>query len=339
MNQENRIKKSEKKILIYLLNILSIFKKTLISFFRFFLNIGNQKVTVMFIPHSEKKVFNFRVNIFILFTISFLCFATIGFILHLTMSNYNKSKLYKDATTSVKINEKRSREYEEMINEIIANHKIFKTKLDILLSRLDSTSIKTMQENNLYNINQGGPINKIDTAEISEFDIEKLEVNKLINEYQYSIQAFGEINKMVGNYSKLLKDLPFGSPVKGPYHITSSFGFRIHPLHKVLDMHQGIDLAAQLGTFIVATAPGIVEKVEWNVFGYGWYCKISHKLGYSTLYAHLRSQPIVKPGDRVRKGQIIGYMGRTGATTGIHLHYEVRLGDNLMDPWKFVSIY
>ena len=93
---------------------------------------------------------------------------------------------------------------------------------------------------------------------------------------------------MVNNYNKLLKDLPFGSPVKGPYYITSSFGFRIHPIHKALDMHQGIDLTHKIGTLIVSTAPGIVEKVEWNPFGYGWYCKISHKLGYSTLYAHLR---------------------------------------------------
>jgi len=67
--------------------------------------------------------------------------------------------------------------------------------------------------------------------------------------------------------------------------------------------------------------------------------KIYHKLGFSTLYAHLRSQPIVSPGEKVKKGQIIGYMGSTGASTGTHVHYEVRLGNSLKDPWDFLNIY
>ena len=104
-------------------------------------------------------------------------------------------------------------------------------------------------------------------------------------------------------------------------------------------MHTGLDMASSLGygTPILATAPGIVEKVDWDPTGYGWYCKLSHDLGFSTLYGHMASQPIVRPGDKVRKGQCIGYMGQTGAATGVHVHYEIRLGDNLLDPIKFVS--
>lgn len=339
MEKSNKLKKAEKKIFENVLNFIALIKRKVNNFVKFFIDTGNQKVTVMLIPHSEKKVFNFRLNLFYLVLILTFSISTIGIIFYLTLDNYKKSFLYKNANLMTKLNEQRSREYEEMINEIVDNHNVFRTKLNILLTQLDSNTIKAMQESDIYNLNQGGPINMIDTAEMSEFDIEKVEVNKLLNDYQYSIQAFGEVNKIVQNHNKLLKDLPFGSPVKGFFALTSSFGLRIHPIHNVLDMHQGVDLAAQAGTPIVATAPGTIEKVEWNPFGYGWYCKISHNLGFSSLYAHLRSQPIVRPGDKVRKGQIIGYMGNTGATTGVHVHYEVRLGENLMDPWKFVSTY
>ena len=336
MNRVNKIKRKEKEILVHFLNIISLIKNAFFSFIKFFANVGNQKITIMFIPHSEKKVFNFRVNLFLIFLVLFLSLSTIGIISLLSIDNYKKSISYKNANLMTQLNEKRSREYEEMINEIIENHRIFKTKLDILLAHIDSNTIRSMQENNM---NQGGPFNKVDTSLMSEFEIEKMEAKKLLYDYQYSIQAFSEINKMASNYKKLLQDLPFGCPVKGPYIITSNFGLRIHPIHKVLDMHQGLDLAYQAGTPIVATAPGILEKIEWDPFGYGWYCRISHKLGYSTMYAHLRSHPVVELGQKVKKGQIIGYMGRTGATTGVHVHYEVRLGNNLMDPWKFVTIF
>ena len=335
MNHSSNLKRTEKKILIFLISILSHIKKTFLFFFQLIAKVVKQKITIMFIPHSEKKVFNLRINLFMLFFIPFLISLFLIFVIYLGLNFLNELNQYDDVDKLIQLNQKRSYEYEKLINEILENHSIFKSKLDMLLTQLNKE--QPIRDN--FN-NQGGPINRINMAELSEFDIEKFEVKKLLNDYQYSIQAFGEINKLASIYNKLLKDLPFGSPVKGPYAITCAFGLRIHPLFKVLDMHQGLDLASQPGTQIVATAPGIVEKVEWNPFNYGWYCKISHgDMGFSTLYAHLRSQPIVHPGDNIIKGQLIGYMGGTGATTGVHLHYEVRLGDRLLDPMKFVSTY
>ncbi len=335
MNHSNNIKKTEKKILILLISLITKIKKFFVFLFQSLAKVIKQKITIMFIPHSEKKVFNLRINLFMIFFIPFIISLVIILITYIGFTNIFKVKQYNNANKLVQLNQKRALEYEELINEIIENHSIFKSKLDILLTQLNR---EVLNSGNLNN--QGGPINRINMAELSEFDIEKFEVKKLLNDYQYSIQAFGEINKLASVYNKLLKDLPFGSPVKGPYAITSAFGLRIHPLFKVLDMHQGLDLASQPGTQIVATAPGIVEKVEWNPMNYGWYCKISHgDMGFSTLYAHLRSQPVIRPGDNVVKGQLIGYMGGTGATTGIHLHYEVRLGDRLLDPMKLISTY
>ncbi len=339
MKQTNNIKKTEKKILIYLLSFFTNIKKITNLILNLLYKIGSQRITILFIPHSEKKVFNFRINTFALFMFIFISIGTVIGITYISVKNINNLQKYSNAEEKTVFFKQRSKEYQELINEILYSHKFFQQKLNTLLTYLDSTIIQNMQEANQYKLNQGGPLNIFDTSQIDEFSIEKNEVNQLLNDYQYSIQAFSEVNKLAYNYKKLLKDLPFGSPVNGPYAITSGFGLRVHPIHKVLDMHQGIDLAYQAGTPIVATAPGMVEKVEWNPFGYGWYVKISHKLGFTTLYAHMRSQPLVIPGEKVEKGRIVGYMGSTGATTGVHVHYEIRLGDNLLDPLKFVSIY
>lgn len=339
MNQTNRFKKFEKSLLIFFVNVFSKFKSFFISVVKFFMSSGSQKITIMMIPHSEKRVFNFKINVFILFTFFVISFSTIGVILYLTFSNFNTSLKYKDASVKTQINEKRSREYAEMISDILDNHRLFKGKLNILLSKINSPAIQYMQESSINNRNQGGLPNLIDSSDFSELDQEHLEVTTLIGDYRKSIQAFSEINKMVDNYNRILKDMPYGCPVKGFYTITSTFGFRIHPIHKVLDMHTGIDMAYQSGTPIVSTAPGIVDKVDYDAGGYGWYIKVLHTRGFSTLYAHLRTQPIVKPGDKINKGQIIGYMGSTGASTGSHLHYEVRLGNILLDPWQFISNY
>ena len=339
MNQTNSFKKFEKSVLVGILNLFALLRRLFLSFIRFFFKIGNQKVTVMFIPHSEKKVFNFRVNIFLLFFFFFSGISALGVVGYLTFDNYKKSYQFKEAYLKTQINEKKSREYEDMLNEIHNVHRLFKGKLSVLLSKINSPAIKAMQDADLQGKNQGGPLNRVESATLTEFDLEKMDYNKLLVDYQYANLALSELNKKTEDYNKILRDLPFGNPVKGFYTITCGFGLRIHPITRVLDNHTGIDLAYQPGTPIVSTAPGVVEKVEWNPGGYGWYLKIYHKLGFSTLYAHLRSQPIVAPGEKVKKGQIIGYMGSTGASTGSHVHYEVRLGNSLKDPWDFLNIY
>ncbi|HOV14200.1 MAG TPA: hypothetical protein PK771_07950, partial [Spirochaetota bacterium] len=105
MNQTNSFKKFEKRVLVGILNFFALFKRVFLSFVRFFMKIGNQKVTVMFIPHSEKKVFNFRVNIFLLFITFFFSISTLGFIGYLTVDNYKKSYQFKEANLKTQINE------------------------------------------------------------------------------------------------------------------------------------------------------------------------------------------------------------------------------------------
>ncbi len=112
--------------------------------------------------------------------------------------------------------------------------------------------------------------------------------------------------------------------------ISSPFGTRVHPITRKKHTHKGIDLAAPKMTPIYATADGEVTFSGRNG-GYGNFVKINHRNGYKTAYAHMH-RIAVKKGADVHKGDLIGYVGTTGSSTGNHLHYEVYYQDKLVDP-------
>ena len=114
-------------------------------------------------------------------------------------------------------------------------------------------------------------------------------------------------------------------PLPGRTKISSLFGGRYHPITHKWHTHTGTDIPAPAGTEIHAAQKGVVTYVGWDQYGYGWYCMISHANGYVTLYAHQRVRPIVKEGQVVEKGQVVGYVGTTGSSTGNHLHFELRI--------------
>ena len=117
--------------------------------------------------------------------------------------------------------------------------------------------------------------------------------------------------------------------------VTSRFGWRSSPWGWGSDWHPGIDIANSYGTPIVATADGVVVQSEWYG-GYGKMIQIDHGNGMATVYGH-NSQMLVSAGEHVKKGQVIAYMGSTGASTGNHLHYEVRVNGTAVNPASFLN--
>ena len=116
---------------------------------------------------------------------------------------------------------------------------------------------------------------------------------------------------------------------------TSSYGMREHPVLGGMRSHKGIDLAAPTGTPVYATADGTVERADW-FSSYGLYVAIEHGSDLETRYAHM-SRLAVAAGQHVRKGEIIGYVGTTGRSTGPHLHYEVRVGGEAVNPIPYMA--
>ncbi len=128
--------------------------------------------------------------------------------------------------------------------------------------------------------------------------------------------------------------IPSRMPVEG-VRLTSSFGMRVHPVLGGRRAHKGVDLGAPVGTPVLATADGEVGKAEW-FSSYGLYIQLEHGASLETRYGHL-SRLNVFAGQRVRKGDVIGYVGSTGRSTGPHLHYEVRIGGAAVNPVPYMQ--
>ncbi len=135
-------------------------------------------------------------------------------------------------------------------------------------------------------------------------------------------------------YLKAISYLPFGDPVDGT--ITSRFGKRIDPVNGKKAFHSGVDIRANKGDKIYATADGVVRKALKNG-GHGNYVLIDHGNGYTTSFSHMQAF-LVKKGERVSRGQLIGLVGDTGRSTGAHLHYQINLDDKPLNPYQFMKV-
>jgi murein DD-endopeptidase MepM/ murein hydrolase activator NlpD len=160
-------------------------------------------------------------------------------------------------------------------------------------------------------------------------------MNKIKARSTFSSQDETKDFLFIDGMQRRISSLPIGAPVIG--QISSHFGRRPSPFNSGSgDMHMGIDIAVEAGTPILASADGEIVYAERRG-GYGKAILIRHPSGFETLYAHL-SDLLVKAGQKVCRGQQIGFVGTTGRSTGPHLHYEIRENDNPIDPASFIEL-
>ncbi|PKP21098.1 MAG: peptidase M23 [Bacteroidetes bacterium HGW-Bacteroidetes-19] len=171
---------------------------------------------------------------------------------------------------------------------------------------------------------------------ISEHESEKLlkviaeKTDQLVVQMALQMRSLDTVSSLVTRKSEMLNAIPAIRPIKNMYQVTSGFGRRYHPILKTIRPHTGIDITAPKGTPVYATADGIVSS-EQGGSGYGVTVVLNHGFSYQTLYAHL-SKKLVKTGQRIKRGQLIGYVGNTGLSMGSHLHYEVLKGGVPVNP-------
>lgn len=150
-------------------------------------------------------------------------------------------------------------------------------------------------------------------------------VDQLRKRLYIQTKSYDELTNLAKSKEKLWASIPAIQPVSNDQltRLASGFGMRIHPIYKVKKFHSGIDFTAPKGTPIYATGDGQVSSIENNPFtGYGRCVVIDHGFGYSTLYAHMERYT-VSEGQKVKRGEVIGYVGSSGLSTSPHLHYEV----------------
>lgn len=146
-------------------------------------------------------------------------------------------------------------------------------------------------------------------------------------------KSFDEVFEMAKNKERLLAALPAIQPVNNRdlRRIASYYGYRTDPFYKIKKFHEGLDFSAPAGTEVYATGDGVVSRLVRLRGGYGNFIVIDHGFNYETLYAHL-SKFNVKKGQKVKRGQVIGFVGNTGKSTAPHLHYEVRHNGRPVNP-------
>ena len=160
-------------------------------------------------------------------------------------------------------------------------------------------------------------------------------LNNITARVAYQVNSYKEIEKLINNQEQKLSSIPAIQPVsnKDLTRIASGFGYRIHPIYGIPKMHNGLDFTAAQGTPIYATGDGRVTTSGMGT-GTGNHVIINHGYGYETVYMHM-VRIKVRDGQTVKRGQIIGWVGSTGASTGPHCHYEVHINGRPVDPVYF----
>lgn len=154
-------------------------------------------------------------------------------------------------------------------------------------------------------------------------------------------ESFDKIGRLADQADEMASSIPHIPPVNlaaADFRLTSAFGMRVDPYDGVMRRHTGIDIGGPMGSEVYATGDGVVIKRGFELSGYGNNIVIDHGFGYTTRYAHLKSGGILaEEGQKVTRGEVIGYLGSTGRSSGPHLHYEVLFRGNHVNPYNFYS--
>lgn len=178
---------------------------------------------------------------------------------------------------------------------------------------------------------------KLDGFKNSDILIETTKkLDQITSQMVVQSKSFDEVYKMAMNKAAFLASIPAIQPIKNQdlKRLSSYFGYRIDPFYKVTKFHEGVDFSAPVGTKVFATGDGIVKGIQEEKREYGNHIAIDHGFGFVTFYAHL-SKILVKNGQKITRGQVIGYVGNTGKSTSPHLHYEVRKNGRAIDPINY----
>ena len=261
-------------------------------------------VTIMLIPHSKTRPVNFKVPFIGMFTTIVLCCLGIVFILSIAVDTFEYYRM-KDKLNYY------SQQFLEL-NKTMAALKKAENEFKRLFSLKSREKV----------------LENLDTSDSGSIDMENLK-----HQIKSTVESVGEIKDYLRTQRDIYVATPKGSPVVGK--ISSHYGQREHPRSGEENFHSGIDLSSSPGNPVKATADGIVSFSGWSG-GSGNLIVLEHGHGFSTFYAHNRSIP-VKVAKKVKRGDIIGYVGSTGYSTGPHVHYEIWKDGKPINPVNYLK--
>ena len=336
MSQLHEYKRLENNLVKRIKRLAAAFVSALGVFFKAAGKVLNRRYTLVLVPHSEKKVYNLHVTFFSIICAALALGGAVGAVFWYGNS-YNTGKT---ALASKEKNLKNAQASLDQIRDEVGTLRIEARNFQNTLTQVfDTLGLNTPQDN--ARAAPAGDLSSFfyirDTAEgrLREAD----EIKTLANYLAETRGPIENLGKLLESQVTLLTEVPNIWPVKdGKGHISMFFGENENPFTGQIYVHRGIDISTfRYGDPIVATADGQVVTVDYDSTGFGNYVIIRHKHGFYTRYAHMQSFN-VRTGQRVQQGEIIGRIGNTGLSTGPHVHYEVHIGSDVVDPYKFLNV-
>ncbi|RZJ73527.1 peptidoglycan DD-metalloendopeptidase family protein [Flavobacterium sp.] len=270
-----------------------------------------------------------------LFLLASACFGTLAFIVLLNTPYFEtpKDRLMSREIENFKIRYSILNKKMDQIDEVLAS--VEERDNNIYRTYFNTSQIPDEQRKAGF-----GGVNRY--KELEGFDNSELVVNTskrvdiISKELAIQSKSLDEILKLAKEKNKLLAAIPAIQPVKNENlrAVASGFGYRTDPFTKVRKFHAGMDFSSKSGTPIYSTGDGVVERADNTASGYGNHIVIRHGYGYETLYGHL-SKYNVRAGKRVKRGDLIGFVGSTGRSEAPHLHYEVHKNGEVVNPLNF----
>jgi murein DD-endopeptidase MepM/ murein hydrolase activator NlpD len=282
--------------------------------------------TIIFVPHARAKFRKLKVSHRLLFSLvsivtSSLCLSTFFSVQYFTSlsQTHELSNLRRENRELQTANEQFSKSVESLRTQLgTVEDRTRKLAIIAGISTLDETSTGGVGGTRQTTQELANPYR--DDVDKMSFRSRRLDRDLSVLEEKFVAQ------------SQLLSSTPSTAPVRGL--LTDGFGGRSDPFTGEPGQHGGIDISSAVGQPVRSPADGIIVKAEWEN-GYGNVVYVSHGYGYSTRYGHL-SGFASRPGQRIKRGDVIGYVGSTGRSTGPHLHYEVRLNNHAVNPLEYI---
>lgn len=286
-----------------------------------------KKFAILIIPEGSHKVRRFSVKRGVVQSVAGLVLVLV-LILGWVLVDYTRTSLDRNELQNLRT---QNRTQETELRKLSASLESLREEM-VVLAQNDAkvrvmAQLSRPKSDVLAGI--GGPPESDATTDFAS--VQK-QIDQIVQAIDLRRESQEEIQAFLSDQRSLLASKPKGWPSRG--WMTSGFGMRRSPFSGKPKMHQGLDIAASIGTPVYATADGIVSQSE-TVAGYGKLVVIEHGYGYKTYYGH-NSKLNVKVGQKVRRGDRIASVGNSGSSTGAHLHYEVRLNGVPLNPRKYL---
>ncbi len=293
-----------------------------------------KKFTILFIPHQRGKIKETKVSI------PFIASLLIGLVILFGFNLFLSWDVASHALEKLKLSrlEKENNYLEAKLGDLNSAISGLKEQMvDLIQKEKNVRMVFGLPEIDaqIRELGIGGPTSRqsVDASpEANRMDLAEFDLEKLLRQARFEKDNFEGIYSSLTQRKEFLDHTPSIMPTNGC--LSCNFGYRVDPFTGIRQLHSGVDLAADIGTPVYATAEGVVCSVERDV-GLGRVIKIDHRYGYVTVYGHL-SQIGVTLGQKIKRGDLIGTVGNTGLTTGPHLHYEVYFQGQAQNPLLYI---